>query len=327
MNRLLSYLKSHFMFYLFSLLVISIFYFVLYLYDAMIPAINYALLLSLVVLVIYFCIDFFHYVKHYQQLTYLYHLDHVYMENLPTHVNDIEKEYQKLLIKVDTMHTQLKNKHENEYHDMLDYFTLWVHQIKTPISALRLLIQSQGMSKQELLMQVLRIEQYVDMVLHYIKINQMSHDLKIQRCSLKNILDEVIKKQSTFFIHKKIQLQLEDINLDILTDEKWISFVLEQILSNALKYTKQGFIHIYIKDETLYIEDSGIGIQQEDLPRLFEKGFTGYNGRVHKKASGLGLYLCKQVIDHLGYHIDITSKLGKGTIVSIDFHVDELDVE
>lgn len=327
MNRLLSYLKSRWTFYLFSLLFIGIFYVVLYLYSAMIPAINYALILCMSLLVSYFCVDFYKYVKKYKQLEYLLRLEYVYMNDLPRCANDIEKQYQDLLKKVETLHTQLRNKHDNEYQDMLDYFTLWVHQIKTPISALRLLIQSYDISNQELLIQVLRIEQYVDMVLHYIKINQMSHDLKLKKYSLSQILDEVIKKQRTFFIHKKIQLQLETIDLDILTDEKWISFVLEQILSNALKYTKQGFIRIYVKGETLYIEDSGIGIKEEDLPRLFEKGFTGYNGRVDKKASGLGLYLCKQVIDNLGYHIQIVSELGKGTVVSIDFHVDELKVE
>lgn len=327
MNRLLSYLKNRLIFYIFSLLFIVIFYFVLYLYNALIPAINYALILCITLLVSYFCIDFYKYVKKHKQLEYLSRLEKIYINDLPISSSDIEKQYQDLLKKIDTLHTQLQNKHDNEYQDMLDYFTLWVHQIKTPISALRLLIQSHDQSNQELLIQVLRIEQYVDMVLNYIKINQMSHDLKLQRYSLSQILDEVIKKQRIFFIHKKIQLQLEDIDLNILTDEKWISFALEQILSNALKYTKHGFIHIYVKDETLYIEDSGIGIKEEDLPRLFEKGFTGYNGRVDKKASGLGLYLCKQVIDHLGYHIDIESKLGKGTTVAIDFHVDDLKVE
>lgn len=327
MNSLLSYFRSYYVFYLFSLLFIFIFYLILYLYNAFIPAINYALLLCMTFLVVYFCIDYFKYVKKYKQLHDLLKLDEVFVSDLSTANHEIEKLYQALLFKVEDLHSQLKNQRDSEYQDMLDYFTLWVHQIKTPILALRLLIQSQQISQQELLMQVLRIEQYVEMVLHYIKTNQMSNDLKIQTYSLKQILNEVIRKQSTFFINKKIQLQLDDIDLHILTDEKWISFVLEQILSNALKYTKQGSIHLYVENETLYIEDNGIGIKEEALPRIFEKGFTGYNGRVDKKASGLGLYLCKQVIDNLGYQINIQSELGKGTKVAIDFHVDELDVE
>ena len=126
---------------------------------------------------------------------------------------------------------------------------------------------------------------------------------------------------------KKLKLDLEPIDCEILTDEKWISFVIEQIISNALKYTKEGSIHIYERNQVLYIEDTGIGIKEEDLPRVFERGFTGYNGRLDKKASGLGLYLCYQIVKNLGYCIAIKSELGKGTIVSIDFHVDELKVE
>lgn len=327
MNRLLAYFKDRFLFYLFAFIVMGTFYLVLYLYDALIPAINYALLLCVFFIGIYFWIDFYRYNRVYKQLESILRLDVFHMSDLPKSQGNIEKMYQELLYQVDKAYRELENKHDNEYQDMLDYFTLWVHQIKTPISALRLLIQSSQLSTQDLFMQVMRIEQYVEMTLHYMKIQHMSHDLKIKKYALKNILDEVIKKQRLFFINKKIQLQLEDIDLDILTDEKWISFVLEQILSNALKYTKQGYIHIYVRDETLYIEDSGIGIQAEDLPRLFEKGFTGYNGRSDKKASGLGLYLCKQVIDHLGYQMNIDSVLGKGTVVAIDFHVDELKVE
>lgn len=327
MNKLVSYFKEKYIFYLFSFLTIGIFYFILYLYNALIDAVDYATLLSLSMIVIYFMIDYYRYYQKEKQLDYLLNLENIYVSDLPQSYCDIEDKYQSLLKKVNQLHTELKDEQETKYNDMIDYYTLWVHQIKTPISALRLLIQSQETSQNDLLIQVLKIEQYVDMVMHYMKIDHMSSDMQIKRYDLQTIINDIIKKQATFFIHKKIQLQLEPIELQILTDEKWISFVLEQILSNALKYTKQGSIHIYVHEETLYIEDTGIGIKQEDLPRLFEKGFTGYNGRVDKKASGLGLYLCKQVIDNLGYHMSISSIPSKGTIVAIDFHVDELIVE
>lgn len=327
MNKLWDYLCYRKQFYIYTFLIIGIFYFILFLYGALVDAINYAMILCLTVLIIYTIIDFYHFYKQSHQLQYILSLQDVYMSDLPLPRTAIEEYYHELLTKVDILHKNLENKNDEQYHEMLDYFTLWVHQIKTPISALRLLIQSQDNAQNELFIQVLKTEQYVDMVLNYIKISHMSSDLSIKEYDLDVIVNEVIKKQATFFIQKKIKLNKESIQRTILTDEKWISFVIEQILSNALKYTKEGSIHIYEKDEVLYIEDTGIGIKPEDLPRVFEKGFTGYNGRVDKKASGLGLYLCQQIIHNLGYKIKIESHLGKGTIVSIDFHVDKLQVE
>lgn len=327
MKKLCSYFWYCKSVYILALLFIGVFNLVLFLQDVLSDAVQYATLLCFVIMCVYFVIDYYHYYKRTTQLDYILNLKEYYDVDMIHPNNQIEKQYQDLLFKVKQLHQELEDKNDRAYHEMIDYFTLWVHQIKTPISALRLLIEVDNVSKNDLLIQVLRIEQYVDMVLHYIKINHMSSDLQLKHYQLENILSEVIKKQATFFIQKKIQLRLEHIQMNILSDEKWIAFVIEQILSNALKYTKQGYIHIYVKNETLYIEDSGIGIKAEDLPRLFERGFTGYNGRVDKKASGLGLYLCKEIIDNLGHKIAITSQVGQGTCVSIDFHVDELQVE
>lgn len=327
MKNIIQYFIYRKSLYCFSFLFIAIFYLVLYLYNAMIPAIHYATILCLSILFLYFIIDCFLFLKQYKRLSYLQNQKAVYINDLIIPKNVIEKQYYELLLKLDLLHRQLENNNDKEYYEMVDYFTLWVHQIKTPISALRLLIQSDSNSSNELLMQILRIEQYVDMVLHYIKVSHMSSDLKIANYNLLDIVNDVIKKQATFFIQKKIKLQLDAIDRVILTDEKWLSFVLEQIISNALKYTKEGTIHIYEKDNIIYVADTGIGIKAEDLPRIFEKGFTGYNGRMDKKASGLGLYLCKRIIDNLGYKINVDSSLGKGTIVSIDFYKKSLQVE
>lgn len=313
--------------YILSLLFIFIFYFILYLCHALIFAINYAALLCIIFLIIYFIIDYYHFYQKSKQLDYILKMETLNPHDLCLPQNKIEKQYQQLINKIYHFYQQLQRQNDASYHEMIDYFTLWVHQIKTPIFALHLLIQSNQISKNDIYMQTLKIEQYVDMVLHYLKVNHMSSDLSLKHCSLEKIIHDVIKKQTTFFINKKIQLKLDPISLDILTDEKWISFVIEQIISNALKYTKEGYIHIYVQDETLYIQDTGIGIKAEDLPRIFENGFTGYNGRMDKKASGIGLYLCKQIIDQLGYSIEITSTLKKGTCVAIDFHVNPLQVE
>ena len=327
MNKLLHYFHDRKAIYILSLTFILIFYLILYLYNALIEAIVYATILCIVLLFVFFCIDFYFYVKKTRNLSALLQLEEVFLSELPVSSSFLEEQYQQLLHKIDDLFKSVKEQQEINYHEMLDYFTLWVHQIKTPIFALRLLVSSQETSTNDMLLQILKIEQYVDMALHYMKLGQISSDLRLKYYDLNTIIQDVVKKQATFFIQKKLTLRLDDIDLKVLTDEKWISFVLEQILSNALKYTKNGYIHIYVKDEVLYIEDSGIGIKEEDLPRIFEKGFTGYNGRVDKKASGLGLYLCARILKFLGHPISISSQRGQGTIVMIDFHVQDLQVE
>ena len=313
--------------YLLSFLFVFIFCFVSFVYNAFNDAIQYATLICFVILFIYFLYDYYQFYKKNQTLTKMIDLPEVFVSDLSLATDAIEDKYQELLVKMDQIQKTILTTNEQKYQETVNYFTLWVHQIKTPIFALRLLIESQTASKNDLLMQVLKIEQYVEMALHFVKIDAMSSDLKIKHYQLDDLVHDVVKKHATFFIHKKIQLKLDAFYLTILTDEKLISFVIEQILSNALKYTKEGSIHIYLEGEKLYIEDTGIGIKEEDLPRIFERGFTGYNGRMDKKASGLGLYLCKRIIDNLGYKISITSKLGQGTCVCIDFHVNEFQLE
>lgn len=327
MNNIIEYFLLRKWIYITAIIMMLIYHLICFFSRIPFSIIFYATELCFVFLVLFFCFDYYHHRKRIKILTYLYHQDQIHLSDLPLSQNIIEDLYQNILVKIETVNHHLETTNDQNYQDMKDYFTLWVHQIKIPLSALRLMIQSGHIDTQELLIQTLKIEQYVDMVLHYIKVNHMSSDLSLQYASLEKIIHDVIQKQATFFIHKKIKLVLDSIDLQILTDEKWISFVLEQILSNALKYTKEGFIHIYVKDETLYIQDSGIGIQAEDLPRVTEKGYTGYNGRLDKKASGIGLYLCQKIIDHLGYTMHIDSTVKVGTCVSINFHVDELEVE
>jgi Signal transduction histidine kinase len=269
--------------------------------------------------IVYFSYDYYKYNKKLKALHYALHLDHIYLENIPVPENALEDSYYSLIEKIIQANIVLNNQKDTSYHELSDYMTLWVHQIKTPIAGLRLLIQSGELSPRLLSMQILRIEQYVDMMMYYVKMGHMNQDLKIGHYKIGDIVNGVVKKQSLFFIHKKISLNLEELDEEIVTDEKWTSFIIEQILSNALKYTKEGSIRIYMKGYTLYIEDTGIGIKKEDLPRVFEKGFTGTNGRIDKKASGLGLYLVKNICDTLGYPIHIESEVNKGTTVSVCF--------
>lgn len=286
----------------------------------------YVFLFLFFILSIYFIYDF-HRVKkqHYELKILKQHIDKS-IERLPQNVNIIEEDYQALVTKLYHQLNEIQLNDSMKYQEMIDYYTLWVHQIKTPISALKLLIQSQDVD-QKMMLEVLKIEQYVNMVLQYLRLEDMSNDLSFRYYSLEEIVAEVLKKQVTFFSYQKISLDYSIDDINILTDEKWSSFVIEQILSNALKYTKKGYIKIYNDKEKLYIEDSGIGIQKEDLPRVFERGFTGYNGRDDKKASGIGLYLSQCILDKLGHSIEIQSELGKGTTVCIDFYKEKRMIE
>ena len=262
-------------------------------------------------MIVYFSYDYYKYNNKIKALKYALHLDHIYLENIPTPENALEDSYYALVDKIIQANIVLNNQKDTSYHELSDYMTLWVHQIKTPIAGLRLLIQSGELSPHLLSMQILRIEQYVDMMMYYVKMGYMNQDLKIGHYKIGDIVNGVVKKQSLFFIHKKISLNLEELDEEIVTDEKWTSFIIEQILSNALKYTKEGSIRIYMKGYTLYIEDTGIGIKKEDLPRVFEKG----------------LYLVKNICDTLGYPIHIESEVNKGTTVSICFEKKPLIVE
>ena len=205
--------------------------------------------------------------------------------------------------------------------DKEDFFAMWAHQIKTPIAALKLLLQSDKQDVTACKGEVFKIEHYVEMALGFLRFEEMGNDLELLSYELEPIVKQSIKKFAPMFISKHLSVNLKDLNVKILTDEKWLSFVIEQLLSNAVKYTSSGGITIRTctENEQLFIiiEDTGIGIRSEDLPRLFEKGFTGYNGRMDKKASGLGLYLCKSICDKLGHKISIESQENKGTKVTI----------
>ena len=217
---------------------------------------------------------------------------------------------------------------QRRYRDMVDYYTVWAHQIKTPIAAMELSLQQEDTDlSRHLRVELRRIEQYVDMVLVFLRMDSDSTDYVFRTCRLDDILSRVLRRLSGEFIARRLQLDYTPTGLVVLTDEKWLSFVVEQVLSNALKYTKTGSVRIWAEGETLFIRDTGIGIAPEDLPRIFEKGYTGQTGRQEMKASGLGLYLCRQACRRLGHTISAQSVPGQGTTIRIDLHRDELTVE
>ena len=206
-------------------------------------------------------------------------------------------------------------------NDLMDYYTLWAHQIKTPIAASSLLVGEieDKKVKNQLEQELFKIESYVNIVLQYLRLESFHEDLVLKKENLEDLVKEIVKKYAIFFIQKGLSLNLHDLDRTIITDRKWFVVILEQVLSNSLKYTSQGGIEIYFQEDRLYIKDSGLGIQDADLLRVFERGFSGYNGRLTQQSSGLGLYLSKKIADELGHQISIASQVGQGTTVMISF--------
>ncbi len=213
--------------------------------------------------------------------------------------------------------TELLNQ---RYEDMIDYYTVWAHQIKTPIASIRLNMQNEDSDFARLVGEDLqRIEQYVEMVMAFLRLDSDSTDYVFRPCGLDEMIRQAVRKFASQFIRRNLRLQFEPTGITIVTDEKWFCFVIGQILSNSLKYTRSGGIDIRLETPgILCIRDTGIGIAPEDLPRIFEKGYTGYNGRTDKKASGLGLYLCRRICENLGHSISAQSEPGEGTVIRID---------
>ncbi len=212
---------------------------------------------------------------------------------------------------------------EEKAADGKEYYVMWAHQIKTPIAALRLLIEENGDNRISFRMreELFKIEQYAEMVLTFQRLDSMASDVLLEECGLEALLRQVVKKHSLLFISKGLRVELPSTDSAVLTDQKWFSFCLEQILSNSIKYTESGGIRFEVQereeDVSLRVADTGIGISEEDLPRIFERGFTGYNGRADKRATGIGLYLCRRIFDRLGISVQVQSRVGEGTTMAL----------
>lgn len=240
-----------------------------------------------------------------------------------------EEDYIEIIGRICSEHRQLVSEADRRYGDMVDYYTMWAHQIKTPIASMRLKLQSEDSEfSSKLSSELFRIEQYVEMVMVFLRLDSDYTDYVIKEYDLDDIVRQAVRKFSGDFIRKKLYLEYEPLNTRIVTDEKWLSFVIEQVLSNALKYTAKGGITISLEEPgTLCIRDTGIGIVKEDLPRIFDRGYTGYNGRSHKKASGIGLYLCRRICGNLGHGITAESTVDEGTVVKINLSRKNMEFE
>ena len=290
-----------------------IFWVVLHLYRVPAEAALYAGGLCFLLLLALAVADFVRFRARHAALTALVGRVALGLDGLPSPANLIEEDYQRALRALWADRVRAVSRADAAMSDMRDYYSLWAHQIKTPIAALNLLLGSEGEAARELF----RVEQYVDMLLSYVRLESDTNDLVLRQCDLDAILRGAARKYARFFVRQGVRLELVPTNRSVLTDEKWFAFAVEQLLSNAVKYTPSGCIRLYVENDFLVVADTGIGIAPEDLPRVFERGYTGYNGRTQRKSTGIGLYLTRRVLDMLGHSIHIDSAPNAGTRVSI----------
>ena len=228
-------------------------------------------------------------------------------------------------------HVKLYKNMQSEYRE---YIETWVHEVKTPIASMMLIAENyEDEIPISMKYEIKKIEDYIDQVLYYSRSNEVSSDYIIKSFNLEKSIRNVIKKNASNFINKKISIDIENVNEEVYSDPKWVEFILNQIIGNSIKYSKssKGKISIYsIKKQnniTLYIKDNGEGISEKDISRVFEKGFTGENGRKFGKSTGIGLYLCKKLCEKLGLAIGLTSKKNEGTEISIVFPISKIYTE
>ena len=310
---------------LFCLIFLAAFW----LYSLPLGAVLYPAAVCLVLGILFLFFDVRRTAKKHQLLEKLTSLPSALMETLPEERTQDDRDYQALIRLLREEQAQLENTMSRRYADMIDYYTVWAHQIKTPIASMRLTLQNEDSAlSRQLSEDLFRIEQYVEMVLMFLRLDADSTDYVIREYELDAIVRQAVRKYSTQFIHKKVKLHYEPVNTRVITDEKWLLFVVEQVLSNAVKYTPRGSVTIRLEEpQTLVIEDTGLGIAPEDLPRGFEKGYTGQRGRADQRSTGIGLYLCRRTLRQLGHTISIHSTPKEGTAVRIHLQRQSLPME
>ena len=319
----------------------------MYLIGARKQDLVYAAVLDAILLLITVLVGFFRYSSKVKALCNALKRPVEEQAQLPEATDDVEMLYQRLLENQSIARSESESSAAIRQSQMRDYYSMWVHQIKTPISAMKLLLEVEREELGQLICddeqsqyllsdnmdsfedELFRIEEYVSMALQYQRVSSTENDFVLEKVSVDGVIRDTIKKYAKIMIRRHIGINYSGTGQEVYTDGKWLAFMLEQILSNAIKYTPQGVVTIETAEKKdrffITIKDTGIGIKAEDLPRVFEKGYTGYNGHADKKATGIGLYLCRQMADKLGHTIRMESEIGKGTKVWIGFDLDYAD--
>lgn len=320
----------------------------MYLIGARKQDLVYAAVLDAILLLITVLVGFFRYSSKVKALSNALKRPVEEQAQLPEAADDVEMLYHRLLENQSIARSESESSAAIRQSQMRDYYSMWGHQIKTPISAMKLLLEAEREELGQLICddeqsqcllsdnmdsfedELFRIEEYVSMALQYQRVSSTENDFVLEKVSVDGVIRDTIKKYAKIMIRRHIGMNYSGTVQEVYTDGKWLAFILEQLLSNAIKYTPQGVVTIETAEEKdrffITIKDTGIGIKAEDLPRVFEKGYTGYNGHADKKATGIGLYLCRQMADKLGHTIRMESEIGKGTKVWIGFDLDYSDV-
>ncbi len=308
----------------------AVFASICFLMSAPLEGVVYALILCLAVLLTAMAVDFPRYLRKHMELEDMMERCLYGASLLPQAQGLIEEDWRKLLLFAIDHSASDADAYARERRDRDAYFAMWAHQIKVPIAAMRLLLQSEpGSHSMALGAELFKVEQYVDMALGYARLNGPSTDFVLRPCDVNAVMVRPARRFAPLFIQKKLKLDYQPTALTALTDEKWLGFVLEQLLSNAVKYTSRGSVTLRADEQaqSVIVEDTGIGIAPEDLPRVFDHGFTGLNGREDKRATGIGLYLSKRILDKLGHGVRIESEVGRGTRVTVLLKRDSLEAE
>lgn len=344
MNRkihfILNYIKSKKKSFLMALVCSAIFAFTFWMYGITVAAVLYPALVCMVMMAAAFavmaCSEYGKW-KNMQEILqravgddseFVKILDTAEIRKQVNTTDEIENELLEIIERLKNGGMRLNDSMNMKYSDMVDYYTMWVHQIKTPIASMHLILQKEDSEdSRRLRAELFRVEQYVQMVLCFLRLDSDFTDYVIKEYRVDDIIRPAVRRLAPQFIMKKLALEYEHTDEVALTDEKWLGFVVEQVLSNAVKYTSEGSISIKCDGDRLVISDTGIGIAAEDLPRIFDKGYTGFNGRADRKASGIGLYLCRRICDNLGHSIKVESAAGQGTTIAIGLRRNKLEVE
>ena len=301
----------------------------------LIPIINYVYIKIYVAIVpmVLFLIPFF--IEYYKKKEY-------YSE-IKARVNELEEKYliTELLPKGDFLDAKINkdlildigksmlenvNKYKYLQEDYKEYIELWIHEIKIPIATSKMIVENNKSEVTKSIDEELdKIENYIEQALYYARSNTVEKDYIIKKNILKDIVNSTILKNKTILIQNNIKIETEDLEEEVYTDSKWCIFILSQIIQNSIKYSKEQNkeIKLYAENKKenviLYIKDNGIGIDKAEIGRVFEKGFTGTNGRQEKKSTGIGLYLCKKLCDKLCIGLVIASEKEIGTEVKLIF--------
>lgn len=306
----------------------GLFALVLALYDLPAEAAGYAGLLCLVVVLTSAVVDFSLWRRKIMELEAVAGQAALALDKLPEPAGLKEQSYHALLLEMEGALRAAVSASDARAREAGDYYTMWVHQIKTPIAAMGLILQDDETERGLALRpELFRVERYVELVLSYLRMGGGASDYVIRQVNVDSVLRQAVRKYAPLFIRGKVALDLEETGLKALSDEKWLQLVIEQALSNAVKYAPGGHVKVWSEGERLFIQDDGVGIAAEDLPRIFDRGFTGCNGRLDKRATGIGLYLCREICGRLGHTITVESEQGKGTRVTIGLARPCLEVE